>query len=246
LTDTVQGTEAIERWLSAAPHRVRPEAAPGWMSALVTASAAIEPAELARNDPPARTVGPRQAAVLILLGDGPAGDSATGPEVLLQQRAVGLRNHASEVSFPGGGREPGDASPVETALREAVEETGLDAAGVEPVALLPRLVIPVSGYQVTGVLAYWRRPSLVAAVDRGETHSVARIPLAVLADPDIRLTVRNNTGWHGPAFRLPGMLIWGYTAEVLNAVLRMGQWERPWATEPTEDLDTARRAAGTA
>lgn len=202
------------------------------MTPLVQAAATITPTELSRNDPPATTIGPRQAAVLVLLGN----DPDHGPDVLLQQRATGLRDHAHEVSFPGGARESDDTTVVETALREAVEETGIDPTGVDPVALLPRLLIPVSGFQVTAVLAHWRRPSTATAIDPMETASVLRIPLATLADPPHRLTINTNTGWHGPAFQLPDMVIWGYTAEVLNAVLRMGNWEQPWTPGPTQGL----------
>lgn len=203
------------------------------MAGLVEGAATITAHEMSRNDPSAGAVGPRQAAVLVLLGH----DAEHGPDVLLQQRADGLRDHPGQVSFPGGGWEQGDLSPVETALREAVEETGLEPSGVDPVALLPRLFIPPSGFEVTGVVAHWRRPSAVAAVDHAENASVKRIPLAHLADPRNRLMVRNSTGWLGPGFALEGMVIWGYTGEVLDALLRLGGWERPWTSGPAEDVD---------
>ncbi len=221
----------LAAWLAAA--RVHPETAPAWMTTLVDRVARMGAGDLSRNDPPAAEVGPRQAAVLILLGN----DSASGPDVLLQQRAAGLRDHPGQVSFPGGSREEGDLSPVQTALREAVEETGLDPHGVDPVALLPRLYIPPSRFQVSGVVAYWRHPSAVAAVDHGENAAVVRIPLSRLADPGNRLTVRNTRGWEGPAFALEGMVIWGYTGEVLDALLRSGGWELPWRRTPAVDLD---------
>jgi 8-oxo-dGTP pyrophosphatase MutT (NUDIX family) len=178
--------------------------------------------------------------VLVLLGR----DPATGPDVLLQQRARGLRDHPGQVSFPGGSWEAGDTSPVETALREAVEETGLDPTGVDPVAMLPRLFIPPSGFEVTGVVGHWREPSPVTAVDRAENAAVMRVPLARLADPGNRLTVRSVSGWEGPAFALPGMVIWGYTGEILNAVLRAGGWELPWTRGPAQDLDRTLAAVG--
>jgi 8-oxo-dGTP pyrophosphatase MutT (NUDIX family) len=212
------------RWLDAAAGQVRPASAPGWMGPLVSAAATVRAVELSRNDPPALTIGPRQAAVLVLLGDG----DDRGPDVLVQQRASGLRAHPGEVSFPGGAFEPGDHSPVQTALREACEETGLDREGVDPLAVLPRLEIPVSGFQVTPVLAYWRQPSPVRAVDPAETARVHRLPLATLAEPGHRVTLTNGRGWLGPAFHLPGMVIWGITGELLDALLRLGGWARPW------------------
>jgi 8-oxo-dGTP pyrophosphatase MutT (NUDIX family) len=221
----------LAAWLAAA--RVRPESAPGWMAALVEGAATVRASDLSQNNPPATVIGPRQAAVLILLGH----DVAAGPDVLLQQRADGLRDHPGQVSFPGGSWEHGDASPVETAIREAVEETGLDPSGVDPVAVLPRLLIPPSGFQVTAVVAHWRHPSAVAAIDHTENAAVMRIPLAQLADPRNRLTVTNGAGWVGPAFALAGMVIWGYTGAVLDAMLRMGGWELAWTHGPAQDLD---------
>src|ERR1700716_3186768 len=97
--------------------------------------------------------------------------------------------------FPGGAPAPADDGPVDTALREAVEEVGLDPAGVRPLALLPRLFVPVSGFDVTPVLAEWTTPSAVRAVDPAETAAVARVPIAHLADPAHRLLVRHPSGF---------------------------------------------------
>jgi 8-oxo-dGTP pyrophosphatase MutT (NUDIX family) len=105
-------------------------------------------------------------------------------------------------------------------LREAVEETGLDPAGVEPLTLLPRLHIPPSRFDVTGVLAYWRRPSAVVPADVGETAAVMRVPLARLADPRNRLDFETDFGWKGPAFRIDDDIAWGYTGEILAALVR--------------------------
>jgi 8-oxo-dGTP pyrophosphatase MutT (NUDIX family) len=127
-----------------------------------------------------------------------------------------------QISFPGGSRESADAGPAETALREAAEETGLDPAGVEPLAILPRLHIPPSRFDVTGVLAYWRRPSAVVPADVGEAAAVMRVPLARLADPRNRLAFETVFGWKGPAFRIDDDIAWGYTGEILAALVRFG------------------------
>lgn len=130
------------------------------------------------------------------------------------------------MSFPGGARDPVDESPIDTALREAAEETGLRPESVTPVLVLPRLHIPVSGFGVSAVLARWRDPGLVAPQDPDETEAVFRVPLTELADPARRLVHENGRGWRGPAFRYRDTLIWGYTGELLAAVLRLGGWER--------------------
>ena len=231
-------TDDVARWLAEA--QPRPAVVPAPLVGLVRAVAAARPEALSRNDPISDTVSGRQAAVLILI----ATDGADGPDVLLQQRAPTLRGHAGEVAFPGGARESGDGGPVATAIREASEETGVDPAGVEPLIQLPRLHIPPSGFDVTGVLAHWRTPSPVSAIDPGETNRVMRVPLGALAAPENRIMLKTSFGWHGPAFVLERAVVWGYTGEILAALLRLGGWERSWVASTTVDLDQARRRAG--
>jgi 8-oxo-dGTP pyrophosphatase MutT (NUDIX family) len=226
-------TDEATRWLTTSS--VRPEATPHQLAALLQAIPGARHEDLSRNDPAAHTVAERQAAVLILI----ATDRQDGPDVLLQQRASGLNAHAGEVSYPGGARECSDAGPVETAVREAIEETGLDPAGVDPLALLPRVHIPPSRFDVTGVLAHWRNPSAVKAIDPAETARVMRIPVSTLADPANRLIVSTDFGWRGPAFLIAGAVVWGYTGETLAAVLRLGGWERPWTATTPVGLDQA-------
>ena len=223
-----------------------PAAAPGWLAPLVHAAAAVTAQQLSPHplEPPPLDAR-RRAAVLILLGE----TAALGPDLLLQERAGGLRDHAGQVSFPGGGSEPGDGGPVGTALREAAEETGLDPSGVVPLAVLPELYLPPSGFRVTPVLAHWRHPVAVTPVDRGETAAVVRVPVAELADPANRFPVRHPSGWVGPAFEVAGMVVWGFTGGLVDAVLRLGGWERPWSPGPPRDLELAwsrARAAGRA
>ncbi|MGZ4287572.1 MAG: NUDIX hydrolase [Solirubrobacteraceae bacterium] len=231
-------TDDLACWL--APADLRPAVVPVPLVGLVDAVAAAGPEELSRNDPVPGTAAERQAAVLILI----ATDRADGPDVLLQQRAPRLRDLAGVVAFPGGAREDGDAGPPATAIREAAEETGVDPAAVEPLILLPRLHIPPSRFDVTGVLAHWRTPSPVSAIDPGETNRVMRIPFTRLADPDNRIILSTRFGWHGPAFVLDGAVVWGYTGEILAALLRLGGWERPWVASDPVDLDQAWRRAG--
>jgi ADP-ribose pyrophosphatase YjhB (NUDIX family) len=163
--------------------------------------------------------------------------------VLLLRRADTLGSHAGQVAFPGGSADPGDDGPIGTALREATEEVGLDASGVHPMTLLPRLYVPVSRFDVTPVLAYWRRPSAVRAVDPAETAAVARVPISRLADPANRIQVTHPSGFVSPAYLLPGMLVWGFTAGLLTVLLSIGGWDRPWDTDRRMDLDTAWQAA---
>jgi 8-oxo-dGTP pyrophosphatase MutT (NUDIX family) len=215
---------------------VDPDDVPEWMGGLVKATAEIDARAFTRIKPPPDGSG-RPAAVLMLFGEG-----ADGPDVLLLRRADTLGSHPGQVAFPGGAADPTDDGPVDTALREAFEETGVLREGVRPVATLPRLYVPVSGFVVTPVLAHWDTPSPVAPVDPGETAAVARVPISHLADPANRFRVSHPSGFVGPAFAAPGMLVWGFTAGLLAGLLTLGGWERPWDTADVRDLDLALRA----
>jgi 8-oxo-dGTP pyrophosphatase MutT (NUDIX family) len=167
----------------------------------------------------------REAAVLVLLGRGADG----GGDVVLLERAPGLRSHPGQVAFPGGALDPGDGGdPVAAALREAREETGLDPAGVRVLGTLPVLHVPPSGFRVTPVLAWHEVPAALSVGDAGEVAQVLRAPLPALADPAARVSVRAPSGWVGPAFTLGDLLVWGFTAALLAAVLRRCGLERPW------------------
>ena len=194
---------------------------PRWLAQLSAAAGEVTPDQLSRFLPPES--GGRESAVLILFGEGPA-----GPDLLLLQRAADMRSHPGQPAFPGGAIDAADAGPVAAALREAAEETGLDPTGVDVFASLPQLWLPPSGFVVTPVLGWWRAPSPVHAAIPAEVAQVHRVPLGELTDPANRLRVRNPSGWVGPAFTVRGMLVWGFTAGLLDRVLSFGGWSRPW------------------
>lgn len=201
------------------------EAAPEWLMRLVAAVREADPASF--SPMPADDVeGLREAAVLVLFGEG-----VGGPDVLLLQRSEDLRHHAGQPAFPGGGIEPRDDGPIAAALREAVEETGVDPAGIDVLSTLPQLWLPPSGNLVTPVLAWWREPSEVGPVDPIEVAAVSRVALADLANPANRVMVKHRLGYASPGFQVAGMLVWGFTAGVLDRLLRLGGWERDWDRE---------------
>ncbi|WNM42218.1 CoA pyrophosphatase [Micromonospora halotolerans] len=186
--------------------------------------------------------GGRESAVLVLLGEEPG----AGPDVLVLQRAATLRNHAGQPAFPGGAADPEDADASATALREANEEVDLDPASVTVLAELPKLWIPVSDFVVTPVLAWWHTPHPVHPREPAEVAHVARLPVAELVDPENRMRVRHPSGWIGPAFSVRGMLVWGFTAGVLNTLLEMGGWARPWPRSRVVELPPAAAPAPSA
>ena len=194
---------------------------PDWLRPLTKALA-----DPARLDPVVAIrpgVGARQAAVLILVGSGPS-----GPDILLVERPASMRTHAAQIAFPGGAADPGDADLADTALREAAEETGVDRSGIEVLGQLPPAHVEVSGFDVTGVVGWWARRSPVTALDPREVASVLLVPVAVLVDPANRARVRHPRGYVGPAFVVDDHLIWGLTAHLLDGVLDLAGWQRPW------------------
>jgi 8-oxo-dGTP pyrophosphatase MutT (NUDIX family) len=177
----------------------------------------------------------RRSAVLILFGEGPV-----GPDVLLIEKSAHLRSHAGQPAFPGGGADPGDDYPVGTALREAQEEAGVDPAGVRVLATLPALFLGPSDNLVVPVVGWWDDPRDVTTGDPHEVARVARVPLAELVDPANRFRVRHPAGYAGPAFGVADMVVWGFTAGLLDAVLQAAGLSRPW------DATDVRQLAGLA
>jgi 8-oxo-dGTP pyrophosphatase MutT (NUDIX family) len=203
---------------------------PAWLRELADAASTMEIDPLIQ--PPAR--GGRASAVLILFAEGR--DGSGQPDLLLIQRSEGLRLHAGQPAFPGGAIDAVDGGPVAAALREAAEEVGVDPDGVDVVGTLPELFIPRTGFRVVPVLAWWRQPCAVAPVDPAEVAAVERISVSELADPKTRVMVKGPGGFLSPAFRVKGMLIWGFTAVLVDRLLALAGWERPWDTAKIIDL----------
>jgi 8-oxo-dGTP pyrophosphatase MutT (NUDIX family) len=201
--------------------------APRWLTDLAAAAARME--VLPPLQPP--PTGGRPSAVLVLFADGPA-----GPDLLFIERSQRLRQHAGQPAFPGGVIEPYDSGPVVAALREAGEEAGVDPDGVEILATLPELFISRSGFRVVPVLGWWHTPGPVSAVDPREVAAVERISVAELADPATRVMVRLPGRLVGPGFRVRGLLIWGFTAALVDRLLAFGGWEVPWDRGAVQEI----------
>ena len=198
----------------------------------------------------ALTGGSRDAAVLVLFS-GPRDAATDGlpddADLLVTVRASTLRHHAGQAAFPGGAADPGDEGPIHTALREANEETGIDADRLQPLATLEKMFIPPSGFHVVPVLAYSPDPGPVAVVDESETAVVARVPVRAFINPENRLMVyrkENTRRLAGPAFLLNEMLVWGFTGQVISAMLDVAGWTQPWNTEDVRELDDAMALVG--
>jgi len=206
---------------------------PDWLQPVAEVARTVAPEQLSRFLPPDE--GGRESAVLVLFGHGP-----DGPDLLFIQRAATVSSHPGQPAFPGGAVDDTDADVVAAALREAEEETGLDASGVEVFATLPALWLPPSGFVVTPVLGWWRVESPVGVVDPGEVESVVRVPLAELLDPANRVSVGHPSGFVGPAFDVRGLLVWGFTAGLLSRLFALSGWERPWDASVVRPLPDVR------
>jgi 8-oxo-dGTP pyrophosphatase MutT (NUDIX family) len=162
---------------------------------------------------------PRPAAVLVALVEREAGAT-----VLLTQRATQLRNHAGQISFPGGRIEASDASPAAAALREAREEIGLDERFVSIIGYLPDHVLS-SGFRVTPVVGFVR-PGFELLPQPQEVHETFEVPLSFIFDArNHRLRRRRFGGGEAEVevYDMPygDRNIWGATAGMLLTLYRM-------------------------
>ena len=161
------------------------------------------------------------AAVLV-----PLVKRASGLQVLLTQRAEQLRDHAGQISFPGGRAEPGDRDAVDTALREAQEEVGLPRAAVEVLGELAPYTT-ITGFVVTPIVALVS-PPFKLRIDPLEVAEAFEVPLRFLMTPahhqrhQIEFEGRSrqflSMPWDGTGEggTLRRYFIWGATAAMLR------------------------------
>lgn len=158
----------------------------------------------------------RDAAVLI-----PLVERATGWQLVLTRRTDQLRNHAGQVSFPGGAADADDADAAATARREADEEIGVVPTSVQVIGYLPEHPV-ISGFSVTPVVAVVDPPD-VYRPEPGEVAEVFEIPWAVVNDPRHQLIDRRMiAGAEREFYRLSYQEydIWGATAGMLMDLVR--------------------------
>lgn len=142
-----------------------------------------------------------------------------GHTVLLTQRTAHLRDHAGQISFPGGRVEAEDVSPSHTALRETEEEIGLPRERIEIVGFLPEYRTG-TGFRVTPVVALVQ-PPFALQPDPFEVAEVFEVPLAFLLDPANHQ--RHSLHYRGALrnyFAMPygEYFIWGATAGMIRSL----------------------------
>jgi 8-oxo-dGTP pyrophosphatase MutT (NUDIX family) len=154
----------------------------------------------------------RPASVLLALLERPS-----GPTVLFTERAAHLKDHAGQVSLPGG-RLVGGESPAEAALREAHEEVGLEPSSVDVIGSLDEFLTG-TGFSVMPVIGVVADREFVAKPDPREVAGVFEVPLGLILDRtalNVGYFERHGSRlltyelWYG------GRRIWGATAAVLR------------------------------
>jgi 8-oxo-dGTP pyrophosphatase MutT (NUDIX family) len=190
--------------------KVRFQAPPNWQPEITDENRHVIASDIISKRQAAGKV--TRAAVLIplLLKD-------DGLWVLLTQRTNHLRDHAGQISFPGGRMDPEDLSPNDTALRESEEEIGLDRKRVEIIGHLPQY-LTVSGYSVTPVVGLVQAQAEYV-LDEFEVADVFEVPLSFLLDPanhQIRVWQSEQGGRRFYSMPYENRFIWGATAGMLR------------------------------
>ncbi|CAB1216865.1 CoA pyrophosphatase [Acinetobacter bouvetii] len=170
-----------------------------------------------------KRVKPAQAAVLIAITNEP------NPKVLLTRRSLYLSNHAGEVSFPGGKRDPQDTSNIVVALREAYEETALNPFDVQLIGDLPMqkarngmLVKPVVGL-IPPEVKLTPQPS---EIDRIFFASLNGLMKAHPIPYEVRYA---HQSLYFPSMRIENEIVWGLTARMLVSLFQYGlDYQKEW------------------
>ncbi len=143
--------------------------------------------------------------------------------IFFTERSDEVNFHKGQICFPGGTREPGDASLLATALREADEEIGLDAKDVEILGELDDNLTVTSGYVISPFVAFIPYP-YPFKVDRREIKQIFSVPLSALMDEAIlREELQSFDGKTIPVYfyEYEGHVIWGATARILKRFIEL-------------------------
>jgi 8-oxo-dGTP pyrophosphatase MutT (NUDIX family) len=128
--------------------------------------------------------------------------------VLFTKRSEEMNFHKGQVCFPGGTQQASDSSLLQTALREAEEEIGLEAKDVEILGELDDILTFVTSYVISPFVAFISHP-YPFKTDAGEIKEIFSVPLSFLMD---EANFERGSG----AYKYEGHVIWGATAKILR------------------------------
>lgn len=174
--------------------------------------------------------GERSAAVLALFTEEP------DPSLTFITRATTMRRHAGQIALPGGAVDDTDRDRPHTALREANEEIGLNPDSVSVLGQLPELWVPASRYDVTTVIGSWAGDAELRVMDPQEVAAVHHFRVSELTAADTRWMGRHPSGFMGPSFVLRDQFIWGLTGHLVDWILDLAGWARPWDRTRVADV----------
>ncbi len=161
----------------------------------------------------------RNSGVLILFY--PDGDEVFFP-LIKRHEYPGI--HSGQMALPGGKMEEADENVIQTALREAEEEIGVDRQEVRVLGKLSDLYIPVSNFLVSPIVGFVEeRPGFVP--DPTEVYRVVPVDLDLLSDPLTRKITQKTLGdareMDIPYFSIDGEIVWGATAMILSELMEI-------------------------
>jgi 8-oxo-dGTP pyrophosphatase MutT (NUDIX family) len=165
----------------------------------------------------------RRAAVLIPIVLAPE-----GAHIVYTLRRGDLKDHAGQVSFPGGSPERGDGSLLSTALREAEEEIDLEPGLVEVIGELEEMYIPPSGFLVRPFVGLLPQEAELTLAPE-EVEAIFSVSLEELMSPEAFKQVvwkRDGRPYEVPVFAAAGHEIWGATAAMTAGLLARLGWKR--------------------
>ena len=171
----------------------------------------------------AKSTRPANAAVLIAI------TQEADPKILLTRRSVYLNNHAGEVSFPGGKRDPNDTSNIVVALREAWEETALNPFDVKLIGDLPmeRAKNGLTVKPIVGLI----QPNIELIAQPTEIDRIFYAPIKKMMESqpipyEVRLA---HQSVYFPSLRIENEIIWGLTARILISLFKYGlDYQKNW------------------
>lgn len=141
--------------------------------------------------------------------------------LLFTRRTEKVETHKGEVSFPGGAFEDGDGTLQETAIRETVEELGLEKGQIVPLGSLSPVITHVSNFYVEPLVAAIPWPVKLDP-SKEEIESVWEIPVAALMSPTAVEERQFPGSAHAILFYHYGpKVIWGATARILKELLEV-------------------------